>query len=51
MRKHLFEVLAVLLLLGGLVFFGECVRHLGHRDYIGALLLAVIGVSVLNVGA
>lgn len=51
MRKHLFEVLAVLLLLGGLVFFGECVRHLGHRDYLGALLLAVIGVSVLNVGA
>jgi hypothetical protein len=51
MRKYFFEVLAVLLLFGGLVFFAECVRHLGHRDYIGAILLAVIGVAVLNVGA
>jgi hypothetical protein len=51
MRRHLFEVLAVLLLLGGLVFFGECVRHLGRRDYLGSLLLAVVGVAVLNVGA
>ena len=41
----------MLLILGGLVFFAECVRQLGHRDYLGALLLAVIGVSVLNVGA
>jgi hypothetical protein len=50
-RRPLFEVLAVLLLLGGLVFFGECVHQLGHRDYLGAILLAVIGVAVLNVGA
>ena len=51
MRRPFHEVLAVLLLLGGLVFFGEVVRHLGQRDYVGAVLLAVIGVAVLNVGA
>lgn len=51
MRRSLFEVLAVLLLLGGLVFFGSSVHQLGRRDYLGAILLAVIGVSVLNVGA
>lgn len=51
MRKHFFEVLAALLLLGGLVFFGECVHHLGQRDYVGSILLAVIGVAILNVGA
>jgi len=50
-RRYFYEVLAVLLLLGGLVFFGEVVRHLGQRDYLGALLLAIIGVAVLNVGA
>ena len=51
MRRHLFEALAVLLLLGGVLFCVECVRHLGHRDYLGSLLLAVIGIAVLNVGA
>lgn len=51
MRRYFFETLAVLLLLGGLVFFAECVRHLGQRDYLGSILLAVIGVAVLNVGA
>ena len=51
MRRYFFEALAVLLLVGGLVFFGECVRHLGQRDYLGSILLAVIGVAVLNVGA
>jgi len=50
-RRPFYEVLAVLLLLGGLVFFGEVVRHLGQRDYLGSLLLAIIGVAVLNVGA
>jgi hypothetical protein len=50
-RRYLFEVLALLLLLGGLVFCAECVQHLGRRDYLGSLLLAVIGIAVLNVGA
>jgi H+/gluconate symporter-like permease len=50
-RRYFFEILAVLLLLGGLVFFGEVVHHLGQRDYLGALLLSIIGVAVLNVGA
>ena len=51
MRKYLFEGLTVLLLLSGLVFFAECVHHLGLRDYVGALLLAGIGIALLNVGA
>ena len=51
MRTHFFEVLAVLLLVSGLVFFGECVHHLGLRDYVGSLLLAVIGIALLNVGS
>ena len=51
MRNYLFEGLAVLLLLSGLVFFGECVHHLGLRDYVGSLLLAGIGIALLNVGA
>ena len=51
MRKHFFELLALLLIVGGLVFFGECVYHIGARDYLGAGLLAVIGIAVLNVGA
>ncbi len=51
MRRHFFEILALLLVLGGLVFFGECVYHIGQRDYLGAVLLAVIGIAVLNVGA
>ena len=51
MRRPFFEILTVLLIAGGLLFFAECVRQLGRRDYLGALLLAVIGIAVLNVGA
>ena len=51
MRKHFFELLALLLVVGGLVFFGECIYCIGQRDYLGALLLTIIGIAVLNVGA
>lgn len=51
MRKYFFEVLAVLLFLGSMVFFYECVRFLSRRDYIAALLLMLIGFAVIRVGS
>jgi hypothetical protein len=50
MRRSLFEILALLLTVGGLVFFWECVTFLAKRDYIAALILAGIGLAVLTVG-
>jgi hypothetical protein len=49
-RRWFFEVLALLLILGSLVFFWECVSYLAKRDYIAALVLTGIGFSVLTVG-
>jgi len=51
LRKYFFEVLAVLLFLGSMVFFYECVRFLSRRDYIAALLLMLIGFAVIRVGS
>ncbi len=50
MRRYLFEVLAVLLIGGSLVFFYECVSHLAQRDYVASIILLCIGVSVITVG-
>ena len=38
MRKYFFESLALLLILGSLGFFFECVHYLGKRDYVAAIL-------------
>jgi hypothetical protein len=51
MRKYFFESLAVLLILGSLGFFVECVRYLGKKDYVAAILLLFVGLSVIHVGA
>ncbi|MGZ3428587.1 MAG: hypothetical protein ACXVCV_18165 [Polyangia bacterium] len=51
MRKYFFESLALLLILGSLGFFLECVHYLGRRDYVAAILLLFVGVSVIHVGA
>jgi hypothetical protein len=51
MRKHFFEVLSLVLILGSLGFFAECVSYLGKRDYVAAILLLFVGVSVIHVGA
>jgi len=51
MRKYFFESLALLLVLGSLGFFIECVHFLGRRDYFAAILLLLVGVSVIHVGA
>lgn len=50
MRRWFFEVLALLLICGSLVFFWECVTYLAKRDYIAAIVLVGIGLSVLTVG-
>ena len=50
MRRWFFEVLALLLIGGSLVFFWECVSYLAKRDYIAAIVLVGIGLSVLTVG-
>ena len=50
MRRSLFEVLAVVLIVGSLAFFYECVSYLAKRDYVAALILLGIGLSVITVG-
>jgi hypothetical protein len=49
-RRYFFEVLALLLIGGSLVFFYECVSYLERRDYVAALILMAIGLSVISVG-
>jgi hypothetical protein len=49
-RRYFFEGLALLLIAGSLVFFVECIGYLGRRDYVAALILMVIGLSVIAVG-
>ena len=50
MRRYFFEVLAILLIGGSLVFFYECASYLARRDYVAALILMAIGFSVISVG-
>ena len=50
MRRYFFEILALLLLGGSLVFFYECVGYLARRDYVGSLILLGVGLSVITVG-
>jgi hypothetical protein len=45
-----FQVLTVLLLCGGLIFFWESVAYLARRDYVAAGMLSLIGVFTLWVG-
>jgi uncharacterized membrane protein YczE len=49
-RRHLFEVLSLLLIGGSIVFFYECAGYLAHRDYVAALILMTIGIAVIGVG-
>lgn len=51
MRKYFFEALAFILILGSLAFFYECLRFLGRRDYVSAIVLMFIGFAVIRVGA
>ena len=51
MRKYFFETLALVLILGSLGFFLAAVSFVSRHDYVGALLLFFVGVSVIHVGA
>ena len=50
MRVYFFEILAVLLMGGSIVFFVECIGYLSKRDYVGAIILMFVGLSVISVG-
>ncbi len=50
MRRYFFEILTVALIGGSVVFFVECIGHLAKRDYVAAVILLLIGVSVISVG-
>ncbi len=50
MRRHLFEILSVLLIGGSIVFFYECAGYLAKRDYVASIILMGIGVAVIGVG-
>ena len=51
MRKYFFEGLALILILGSLAFFGQCVSFLAKRDYVAAILVLFAGISVIHVGS
>jgi predicted tellurium resistance membrane protein TerC len=50
MRRYFFEILAVLLMGGSIVFFVECIDYLSRRDYVAAVILMFIGFAVISVG-
>jgi hypothetical protein len=50
MRRYFFEILALLLIGGSMFFFKESIDYLARRDYIAALVVMLIGVSVITVG-
>jgi hypothetical protein len=49
-RRAFFEILAVLLMGGSLVFFVQCIAYLGKRDYVASIILMFIGLAVISVG-
>ena len=50
MRRHLFELLSVLLIGGSLVFFWQCISYLNRREYVSAVIVLGIGLAVITVG-
>lgn len=50
MRRYFFEILSILLIGGSLLFFRECISYLARRDYVSAVVLMFIGLSVIAVG-
>lgn len=50
MRRYFFEVLALALIGGSMFFFKEAIDYLARRDYVAALIVVVIGMSVITIG-
>lgn len=51
MKRYLIEILSLLLIVGSMIFFYECICFLSRRDYLAAAMLLVIGLSVMRVGS
>ena len=49
-RRYFFEVLALALIGGSMFFFKESIDYLSRRDYIAAVVVMMIGFSVITVG-
>jgi hypothetical protein len=49
-RRYFFEILAVALIGGSLFFFRETLSYLAGGDYVGAVIVMMIGVAVISVG-
>jgi hypothetical protein len=49
-RHYFFEILAVALIAGSLWFFKETLDYLAQRHYVEALVVMLIGISVISVG-
>lgn len=50
MRRYFYELLAITLIVGSIVFFREAIGYVSRRDYVGAVILLLIGLSVISVG-
>ena len=50
MRRYFFEILALALMGGSIVFFVECIRYLSQREYVSAIIVMFIGFAVISVG-
>ena len=50
MRRYYFEVLSLALIVGSMFFFRECIEYLARRDYVAAVVVMCIGLSVITVG-
>jgi len=50
MRRYFFEILALALMGGSIVFFVECIHYLARREYVGAIIVMFIGLAVISVG-
>lgn len=50
MRRVIFEVLGILLVLASVLFFFESVRFLSDRDYIAAILEIFVGFALVRAG-
>jgi hypothetical protein len=50
LRRHLYEVLCMVLFGVALLFFWQSVAYLMQRDYPGSVILAGVGLSVAHLG-
>jgi len=49
-RQYFFEFLALVLFGGSLLFFLQCLDYLARRDYVAALILTLIGLTIITAG-